>query len=46
MALLPKNVVTKEKKDIPCDGVFIFVGSSPNTGFFGKFVMCGCGLPY
>lgn len=27
------NVKTNEKKTIPCDGVFIFVGNIPNTGF-------------
>jgi len=38
-----QNVVTKEKKDIPCDGVFIFVGSSPNTGFLGSLLCVDAG---
>ncbi|MBU1007057.1 MAG: thioredoxin-disulfide reductase [Candidatus Omnitrophica bacterium] len=28
-----ENVRTKEKGEVPCDGVFIFVGYSPNTDF-------------
>ncbi len=28
-----RNVKTEEKKTIPCDGVFIFAGNIPNTGF-------------
>jgi len=28
-----RNVKTKETKDIPCDGVFIFIGHQPNTQF-------------
>jgi len=28
-----KNVKTDEQEDYPCDGVFIFVGMVPNTGF-------------
>ena len=31
-----RNVKTEEVTDVPCDGVFIFVGSSPNTGFLGN----------
>src|SRR3990172_3978187 len=38
-----KNVVTKEKKDIPCYGFFIFVGSSPNTGFLGSLLCVDAG---
>ena len=38
-----QNVVTKEKKDTPCDGVFIFVGSSPNTGFLGNLLCVDAG---
>ncbi|MHC4639072.1 MAG: NAD(P)/FAD-dependent oxidoreductase [Planctomycetota bacterium] len=33
-----KNVKTNEKEDYPCDGVFIFVGMVPNTGFLKGFV--------
>ncbi|MBU1084122.1 MAG: thioredoxin-disulfide reductase [Candidatus Omnitrophota bacterium] len=28
-----KDVDTGEEKDVPCDGVFIFAGWEPNTGF-------------
>lgn len=28
-----KNVKTNQEEDFPCDGVFIFVGMVPNTGF-------------
>ena len=28
-----KNLKTEEESDIPCQGVFIFVGLCPNTGF-------------
>ena len=31
--VVTQNMVTKEKTDIPCDGVFVFIGSSPNTSF-------------
>jgi len=30
-----RNVVTNEKSVIPCDGIFIFIGETPNTGFIG-----------
>ncbi len=33
-----KNVKTNEEEDYPCDGVFIFVGMVPNTGFLKDFV--------
>ncbi|MHC4266214.1 MAG: NAD(P)/FAD-dependent oxidoreductase [Planctomycetota bacterium] len=33
-----KNVKTSEEEDFPCDGVFIFVGMVPNTGFLKGFV--------
>ncbi len=33
-----KNVKTNEQEDYPCDGVFIFVGMVPNTGFLKGFV--------
>lgn len=33
-----KNVKTDEEEDYPCDGVFIFVGMVPNTGFLKGFV--------
>lgn len=33
-----KNVKTDQEEDYPCDGVFIFVGMMPNTGFLKGFV--------
>jgi thioredoxin reductase (NADPH) len=33
-----KNVKTNETEDYPCDGVFIFIGMVPNTGFLKGFV--------
>lgn len=33
-----KNVKTKNTEEIACDGVFIFVGMVPNTGFLEDFV--------
>jgi thioredoxin reductase (NADPH) len=33
-----KNVKTGREEDYPCDGVFIFVGMVPNTGFLKDFV--------
>ena len=33
-----KNVKTKSEEDYPCDGVFIFIGMVPNTGFLKDFV--------
>ena len=33
-----KNVKNNETEDYPCDGVFIFVGMVPNTGFLKGFV--------
>jgi thioredoxin reductase (NADPH) len=33
-----KNVKTGDEEDLPCDGVFIFVGMVPNTGFLKGFV--------
>ncbi len=38
-----QNIVSKEKKDIPCDGVFVFVGSTPNTGFLGSLLCVDAG---
>ena len=34
---LLKNVKTGEEEDYPCDGVFIFIGMVPNTGFLKGF---------
>ena len=33
-----KNVKTDEVADFTCDGVFIFIGMEPNTGFLKDFV--------
>jgi thioredoxin reductase (NADPH) len=33
-----KNIITGEVLEEPVDGVFIFVGTAPNTGFLGKAV--------
>ena len=33
-----KNVKSDEEEDYPCDGVFIFIGMVPNTGFLKDFV--------
>lgn len=33
-----KNVKTNEEESYPCDGVFIFVGMIPSTGFLKDFV--------
>ncbi|MHC4213947.1 MAG: NAD(P)/FAD-dependent oxidoreductase [Planctomycetota bacterium] len=46
-----KNVKTGDEEDLACDGVFIFVGMVPNTGFLKGFVeltehgfiKCDCG---
>lgn len=44
--VITQNVITKEKKDFPCQGVFVFIGSFPNTGFLGNLlcVDAGCHL--
>ncbi len=33
-----KNVKSSQEQDRPCDGVFIFIGMVPNTGFLKGFV--------
>jgi len=33
-----KDVKSNQEKDYPCDGVFIFIGMVPNTGFLKGFV--------
>jgi thioredoxin reductase (NADPH) len=33
-----KNVKSEQEEDYPCDGVFIFIGMVPNTGFLKDFV--------
>jgi thioredoxin reductase (NADPH) len=45
-----KNVKTGQEEDYPCDGVFIFIGMVPNTGFLKGsveltdrgFIKCDC----
>jgi len=37
------NVKTEEKKQIPCEGVFIFVGRVPNTQFLCNLFPDECG---
>ncbi|HUU19525.1 MAG TPA: thioredoxin-disulfide reductase [Sedimentisphaerales bacterium] len=45
-----KNVKTNKEEDYPCDGVFIFIGMLPNTGFLkgsveltdNGFIKCDC----
>jgi thioredoxin reductase (NADPH) len=45
-----KNVKTNKEEDYPCDGVFIFIGMVPNTGFLkgsielteNGFIKCDC----
>jgi thioredoxin reductase (NADPH) len=45
-----KNVKTGQQEDYPCDGVFLFVGMTPNTGFLKGtleltdqgFIACDC----
>ena len=41
--VITQNILTKEKKDIPCKGVFIFIGSTPNTGFLGNLLCVDAG---
>ncbi len=41
--VVTQNLVTKEKKDIPCEGVFIFIGSTPNTDFLGNLLCVDAG---
>jgi thioredoxin reductase (NADPH) len=38
-----RNILTKEKKDIPCQGVFVFIGSVPNTDFLGNLLCTDAG---
>ncbi len=33
-----QNILTKEKTNIPCQGVFVFIGSLPNTDFLGNLL--------
>ena len=33
-----RNVKSEQEEDYPCDGVFVFIGMVPNTGFLKGFV--------
>ena len=37
-AVTLKDVKTGSEEDYPCDGVFIFIGMVPNTGFLKNFI--------
>ncbi len=37
------NVVDGGKKNLPCGGVFIFIGNEPNTGFLGNLLPADAG---
>ncbi len=37
-SVMLKNVKSGGQEDYPCDGVFVFVGMVPNTGFLNGFV--------
>ncbi len=41
--VVTQNILTKEKKDIGCQGVFTFIGSVPNTGFLGNLLCVDAG---
>lgn len=41
--IVAQNVITKDKKEMPCQGVFVFIGSVPNTGFLGNLLCVDVG---
>jgi thioredoxin reductase (NADPH) len=41
--VITRNVLTNEKKEIPCQGVFIFIGSVPSTEFLGNLLCVDAG---
>ncbi|MDN3513233.1 MAG: thioredoxin-disulfide reductase [Candidatus Brocadia sp.] len=41
--VVTQNVLTKKENDVPCQGVFIFIGSVPNTGFLGNLLCVDTG---
>ncbi|MDE1889025.1 MAG: thioredoxin-disulfide reductase [Planctomycetota bacterium] len=41
--VVTQNILTQEKKEIPCQGVFTFIGSVPNTGFLGNLLCVDAG---
>ncbi|MCF6148919.1 MAG: thioredoxin-disulfide reductase [Candidatus Kuenenia sp.] len=36
--VITRNVATGEKNNLPCQGIFIFIGSLPNTSFLGNLL--------
>jgi thioredoxin reductase (NADPH) len=50
-SVMLKNLKTGQEQNYPCDGVFIFIGMVPNTGFLkgfvelteNGFIRCDCG---
>ena len=50
-SVILKNLNTGKEQDYPCDGIFIFIGMVPNTGFLkgfveltdNGFIRCDCG---
>lgn len=43
--IVVQNVITKEKREMTCQGIFIFIGSVPNTGFLGTLLCEDVGCP-
>lgn len=41
--IITRNVVTGEKNSLPCQGIFIFIGSVPNTSFLGNLLCVDTG---
>jgi len=41
--VIAKNIETGERNKIPCQGVFIFIGSTPNTSFLGNLLCVDAG---
>lgn len=41
--VVTRNVLTNEKKEIPCQGIFIFIGSVPSTDFLGNLLCVDAG---
>lgn len=41
--VVARNVLTNEKNDIPCQGIFIFIGSVPSTNFLGNLLCVDAG---
>ncbi|MBM4054559.1 MAG: thioredoxin-disulfide reductase [Planctomycetes bacterium] len=40
---ITRNVATGEKNNLPCQGIFIFIGSIPNTSFLGNLLCVDVG---